>query len=199
MYGRNKAHYSSYHVRNSSSEIQNKIVLLQPRWSSLVTPGTSSRAFPNSLNFVTSINKNHTKNSFVKRTCRKYAGTRWLLCFNSSGSRLTLIGCWCRPWSNAFIVFNSITQVPASCYPRDRDQTRIGRRSIREDLPFRLTFQAECPVQLTWTVWCVVIDWRKEAENKLKHAAQDVIDQCVPTCTLVLNCITLVWITGHRL
>ena len=74
------------------SEMQNKIVLLQPRWSSLETPGTSSRAFPNSLNFVTSINKSQTKNSFVKRTCHKYAGTRWLLCFNSSGSRLTLIG-----------------------------------------------------------------------------------------------------------
>ena len=184
MYGRNEAHYSSYHVRNSSSEIQNKIVLLQPRWSSLVTPGTSSRAFPNSLNFVTSINKNHTKNSFVKRTCRKYAGTRWLLCFNSSGSRLTLIGCWCRPWSGKLL----------SKGPRpDTYWTTVDPRR------FRLTFQAECPVQLTWTVWGVVIDWRKEAENKLKHAAQDVIDQCVPTCTLVLNCITLVWITGHRL
>ena len=70
-----------------------RIVLLQPRWRSLETPGTSSRAFPNSLNFVTSINKRQTKNLFVKCTCtcRKYAGTMWLFCFNSSGSRLTLI------------------------------------------------------------------------------------------------------------
>ena len=56
-----------FHTMHACSKMQNKIVLLQPRWSSLETPGTSSRAFPNSLNFVTSINKSQTKNLFVKR------------------------------------------------------------------------------------------------------------------------------------